>query len=228
MTSPGKVFKAVVLGPPGSGKATISHRMVQCFKLKRVASGCLLREEVSQKSQAGIEAEKFISKGLLVKNDLVIKLITGEFSKYNGGNPLVIEGFPRTLEQAHYLSSIHEISVGFHLAVPFDVLIDELTQSQMIHLKSGRLYTKKFNPPKTPGIDDITGEELAQIKQDKLQFIFGKLRLHEQTIQPVLKLYSDVGILHEFKERNMKDLWRDVKNMLENYIPVTENIDYDK
>uniref|UniRef100_A0A8C4REP0 Adenylate kinase 3 n=1 Tax=Erpetoichthys calabaricus TaxID=27687 RepID=A0A8C4REP0_ERPCA len=142
------LFRAVIMGPPGSGKGTVSDRIVKSFGLKHLSSGDVLR--ANMKSQSG---------------------------------------FPRTVTQAESLHQAYHIDTVINLDVPFETIKERLT-SRWVHPASGRVYNTNFNPPKIPGLDNITGEPLVQRNDDKPETVTKRLKAYETQTKPVLEYYS--------------------------------------
>uniref|UniRef100_A0A8C5LN24 Adenylate kinase 3 n=1 Tax=Leptobrachium leishanense TaxID=445787 RepID=A0A8C5LN24_9ANUR len=140
------LFRAVIMGPPGSGKGTISERIVKMFALQHLSSGDLLRHNIHGKTEIGLVAKSYIDQGQLVPDDVITKLILKELNTMRSNNWL-LDGFPRTVPQAIALDEAHQINSVIDLNVPFQTIKDRLT-ARWIHPGSGRVYNTEFNPPK--------------------------------------------------------------------------------
>lgn len=211
-----QAFKTVILGAPGSGKGTISSRITKGFKLNHVASGDLLRINIKNQTEIGKQASTFINKGQLVPDDVMIKFIAQELRKQNSDSWL-LDGFPRTIEQAKAFWKIQKIDLALNLIVPFDVIIERV-KHRWIHLASGRVYNTDFNPPKVPGKDDITGENLVQRKDDDPEVVLKRLKLYEELTKPVIEFYRRQGILKDFEGKTSDEIWPKVQDCLNKYI----------
>ncbi|XP_039284353.1 GTP:AMP phosphotransferase AK3, mitochondrial-like [Nilaparvata lugens] len=198
-------FRALILGAPGSGKGTISSRIIRKFDIKHIASGDILRNNILNKTELGNTAKTYMDKGQLVPNDIMVNLITDELNQNSKVNWL-LDGFPRTRTQAEILSKKVQVDVALNLVVPFDVIIARI-QQRWIHAPSGRVYNTDFNAPKVPGHDDITGEKLVQRDDDKPEAVSKRLEIYSQTVKPVLDFYKDAGILEEFHGKTSDEMW---------------------
>jgi len=211
-----KTFRAVILGAPGSGKGTISARIIRKFDMVHVSSGDLLRKSIVEGSKVGLEAKKFIDAGQLVPDDIMFNVITSELSKYSKENWL-LDGFPRTRNQAEQLFVKEPVNVAINLIVPFEIIIERI-KGRWIHLPSGRVYNTDFNAPKVPGKDDITGEPLVQRKDDQPEAVQKRLQVYENTFRPILDFYRSKGILEEFKGKTSDEIWPYVFKFLSSHI----------
>merc|ERR1712136_358861 len=182
------VIRAIILGAPASGKGTISSRIVRDFKMKHLSGGDLLRSQISAKTDLGLRAKQFVDAGSLVPDDVMSTLIVHEL-KLMKEDSWLLDGFPRTLNQAKYLTAEQDVTVVISLDVPDDEIVQRV-QGRLTHLPSGRVYNTDFNPPKVAGIDDVTGEPLIQREDDKR------------------------GKLQQFKGRFTNEIWPSVEQFL--------------
>ncbi|XP_072904442.1 GTP:AMP phosphotransferase AK3, mitochondrial [Hemitrygon akajei] len=211
------LFRALIMGPPGSGKGTVSERIVSTFGLKYVASGELLRDNIRRKTEVGLLAKSFIDEGNLVPDDVITWLILHELKSINQYNWL-LDGFPRTVPQAEELHKVYQLDTVIKLNVPFETIKERLT-SRWIHPGSGRVYNTNFNPPKVAGIDDLTGEPLIQREDDKPKTVISRLQTYEKLTQPVLEYYQNKGILEVFSGTETNKIWPHVHDFLAKRLP---------
>lgn len=210
--SSSKLFRALILGAPASGKGTISKRVVDIYGFKHIASGDLLRLNIANQTELGKSAKNFMDSGKLVPNDLIIKLIMGKVNEYKKSSWL-LDGFPRTLEQAQQLHEIHKVDAVINLKVPFDVIVDRV-KGRWVHLASGRVYNVGFNEPKVPGKDDKTGEALIQRPDDHPDVVRKRLEVYEETINPVIEFYEKLGLVKHFSGKATNDIWPNIETFL--------------
>lgn len=207
-----KIFRALIMGAPASGKGTISSRILTKFNLKYVACGDILRQQIQLKTPLGIEAKKFIDKGQLVPDDLVIKCILNKINGI-GNDSWLLDGFPRTIEQAEYLWNFQKVDAVINLIVPHQVII-ERTQGRWVHLQSGRVYNTDFNKPKVPFRDDLTGDSLVQREDDRPETVRRRLQIYDDLTKPLTDYYQNHGILHEFAGNTSDEIWPLVERYL--------------
>uniref|UniRef100_A0A673V3X4 Adenylate kinase 4, mitochondrial n=2 Tax=Suricata suricatta TaxID=37032 RepID=A0A673V3X4_SURSU len=211
-----KLLRAVILGPPGSGKGTVCQRIAQSFGLQHLSSGHFLRENIKANTEVGDMAKQYIEKGLLVPDHVITRLMMSELENRRGQHWL-LDGFPRTFVQAEALDRICELDLVITLNIPFETLKDRLSR-RWIHPPSGRVYNLDFNPPHVHGIDDITGEPLVQQEDDKPEAVAARLRQYKDVAKPVIELYKSRGVLHQFSGTETNKIWPYVYMLFSNKI----------
>jgi len=207
---------ALIIGAPGSGKGTISNWIVRDFGLTHVSSGDLLRAHLRDGTPLGLEAKSFIAAGNLVPDSVMVGLVASELKKL-GAEPWLLDGFPRTQPQAEALQAETPVNVVVNLCVPFETIIDRI-KDRWIHPASGRVYNLIFNPPKVPGKDDETGEDLVQREDDKPESVRNRLEVFQASTEPVLEFYRKQGILQDFHGTESKKIWPHVESYLKSII----------
>ncbi|KAL1776185.1 adenylate kinase 4, mitochondrial [Sigmodon hispidus] len=211
-----KLLRAVILGPPGSGKGTVCQRIAQNFGLQHLSSGHFLRENLKASTEVGDTAKQYLEKGLLVPDHVITRLMVSELETRSTQHWL-LDGFPRTLVQAEALDRICDVDLVVSLNIPFETLKDRLSR-RWIHPSSGRVYNLDFNPPQVPGIDDVTGEPLVQQEDDKPEAVAAKLRRYKDAAKPVIELYKSRGVLHQFSGTETNKIWPYVYTLFSNKI----------
>ncbi|KAM6962716.1 adenylate kinase 4, mitochondrial [Aplochiton taeniatus] len=207
-----KFFRAVILGPPGSGKGTISERIAQRFGLQHLSSGHFLRENIGANTEAGVLAKTYIDKGLLVPDHVMTRLVLPRLQQMTNHSWL-LDGFPRTIAQAKALNNVCDLDVVISLNIPFATLKERLGE-RWIHPASGRVYNMGFNPPRIQGKDDISGEPLIQHEDDKAEALVARLRHYKDVAKPVIDLYKAKGILHSFSGTDTDRIWPYISSLL--------------
>ncbi|XP_061071950.1 GTP:AMP phosphotransferase AK3, mitochondrial isoform X1 [Conger conger] len=230
------LFRAVIMGPPGSGKGTVSGRIRKSFELKHISSGDILRTNINAKTEIGLLVKSCIDQGHLIPDDIITRLILFELRKaeqsswlldgkstdslqwqLNGITVILLFlfnwGFPRTVRQAEALDEAYSVDTVINLNVPFQTIKERLT-SRWLHLPSGRVYNTDFNPPKIPGLDDVTGEPLAQRDDDTPETVTKRLHAYETQTEPVLEYYRSKGVLETFSGTETNKIWPHVHTFL--------------
>lgn len=215
MSAPGKLFKALILGAPASGKGTVSARIVKKYNFQHISSGDKLRWHIENKTPLGLEVKHFLDEGKLVPDEVIIKFMMAEIGKVKG--KWLLDGFPRTASQAEQLWRVQPVDFAINLNVPFQVIIERV-KSRWVHLASGRVYNTNFNAPKVAGRDDVTGEELTQRPDDKPEAVQKRLNIYKEMTDPVITFYKSKKILHEFKGYTTDEIWPEVVKFLDNKV----------
>lgn len=192
----------IFLGPPACGKGTQTNKLAEFLKFPHVDTGSLLRNEIKNNTEAGIEAKKFIDKGQLVPAELVAKIIKNRLSKDDCKNGYILDGYPRSLEQAEKLEIINkEINtdndVDFR-AVYFDIDTKVLVE-RIVNRRScpvcGEIYNLEFKPPKVEGHCDKDGAELVQRKDDTREVAQARFDTYFHETAPLIDYYKNKGVL---------------------------------
>jgi len=189
-------FHALIIGPPGGGKGTISKRIVRDFGPATLSTGDMIRAQIAAKTDLGLKFQELVAAGQLVPADVVMALLDAELGNY-ADKDWMLDGFPRSLEQAALLDSSQRIDFVLHIDVPFDIITERLTQ-RLCHMESGRIYNLQYNPPKVEGLDDETGEPLVQREDDKPETVMARLELYNEETKPLLDHYDSKGLLKTF------------------------------
>lgn len=209
------MFRALIIGAPAAGKGTISERIVKTFGLFHISSGDILRKNVGLQTELGNKVKSYMDSGELVPDQIITECILSELDTSN--KPWLLDGFPRTVSQAHILWKKHKLDAVINLIVPFEVIIERV-KGRWIHPGSGRVYNIDFNPPKVPFKDDVTGEPLVQRSDDKPEAVQQRLDLYQKLTTPVIDFYKDKQIITDFKGNTSNEIWPHVKEFLEDKI----------
>ncbi|XP_030824186.1 GTP:AMP phosphotransferase AK3, mitochondrial isoform X1 [Camarhynchus parvulus] len=211
------LLRAVIMGPPGSGKGTVSARIIKHFGVKHLSSGDLLRDNMQKKTEVGILAKSYIDQGQLIPDHIMTQLMLNEIKGLDQYNWL-LDGFPRTVAQAEALDKECHIDTVIDLDVPFETIKCRLT-ARWIHPASGRVYNLEFSPPKVQGIDDITGEPLVQRDDDKPETVSKRLQAYDAQTKPVLEYYRKKGLLKSFSGTETNKIWPHIYAFLQTKLP---------
>lgn len=208
-----KIFRTVIMGAPGSGKGTISSRILKKFGFVHLSCGDILRNHVQLNTELGKMAKEYLAKGQLVPDDLVTKTILNEINAFGNNKSWLLDGYPRTIQQANSIGGKIQFDVVLNLIVPHTVIIDRV-QGRWVHMASGRVYNTDYSRPKVPFCDDVTGEPLEQRNDDKPETVKKRLEIYENLTKPVTDYYRAKGILHEFTGSTSDVIWPQVDKCL--------------
>jgi adenylate kinase len=181
--------KAIIFGAPGAGKGTYSSRLQNQLGVDVIAMGDIFRESVKQNSPLGKKVKSYVEKGALVPDDVVVEVLKERLSRVPKGKGFLLDGFPRTTEQADTLEGITKIDVILQLDVPDDIIIARLS-SRRICKKCGEVYNIRFLKPKKEGICDKCGGELYQRADDNEEVIKNRLQVYKNQTEPLIAYYK--------------------------------------
>jgi len=202
----------VLLGPPGAGKGTQGEKLTDEFGYVRLSTGDMLREAVRNKTELGMKAKEYMDAGALVPNDLIIGLMKEKISQVSGG--VLLDGFPRTVEQADALGEQMEVDLALDFEVPDEVLISRLTQRRSCPDCNAvyHLVTKK---PAKDGICDKCGAKLYQRDDDKEETVRNRLEVYHKNTQPLIDYYKKKGVLVSIpSEGDINEIFEKVKKAI--------------
>lgn len=182
-------MRSIIVGPPGAGKGTYASRLASKLKIAKISTGDIFREEIKRDTNLGKKIVDFVNKGELVPDEIVIELLKEEISKPSSKNGFILDGYPRTIEQAKALDKIEKIDTVIRLVVPEWVIIERLSNRRTCK-KCGAIYNVKYLKPKKLGICDVCGGALYQREDDKPEVIKERLRVYEAQTQPLISYYS--------------------------------------
>ena len=208
------MLRAVIMGPPGAGKGTISSWISSHFHLPHLSSGDLLRTHISKGTEVGLEAESYTSRGLLVPDHTIVSLILESIvERESEGSRWLLDGFPRTLQQAEALSTHVNLSVVINLDIPHSTIIERV-KGRWVHIPSGRVYHEEYNPPRVGCLDDHTGDELVQRSDDHPETVKKRLDQYTSQTKPLLDYYQQQNLLHSFSGTKSDILWPQIRAFL--------------
>jgi len=182
-------MNAIIFGAPGAGKGTYSSRLQAQLGLEVIAMGDIFRESLKKDTELGKKVRSYVEKGLLVPNDIVIDVLKQRLSEIPKGKGFLLDGYPRTVDQAKTLEKIAKIDVVILLVVPDWIIIERLS-TRRICRNCGAVYNIRFLKPKTEGVCDKCGGPLYQRADDTEEVIKKRIQIYEEQTQPILKLFK--------------------------------------
>ena len=192
----------IMLGAQGTGKGTVAGLISKSIGLTHVSTGDIFRQNISEKTELGIEADKYISKGNLVPDDITVPMVEDRLTWEDAKNGVILDGFPRTIEQAEKLDEIlskngKKVDLVVNLVTPKEELIDRmLTRRVCTNQECKATYNTKLNPPKEEGICDRCGSPLKQREDDSdPKAIERRLEIYEEKTSPLVQYYDKKGVL---------------------------------
>jgi adenylate kinase len=182
----------------------------------KISTGDLLRKHVHDNTDLGKQAKKFMDSGALVPDELIVDLLKDEVSKFKS-NSILLDGFPRTINQAKVLNDSFKVDCVLNLKVPHEVIMERMA-NRWIHFPSGRTYSYDYKPPKKIGFDDITGEPLSQREDDKPEVVKRRLVHYEQMTAPLIQYYETLAgcVVKSFSGNQSDVIYPQVQSFLVN------------
>ena len=184
-------MRLILLGAPGAGKGTQAAFLCQKYGIPQISTGDMLRAAVKAGTPLGMAAKKIMDSGALVSDDIIIGLVKERLAQPDCIKGFLFDGFPRTIPQADAMKAAGvKLDYVLEIDVPFEAIIERMS-GRRSHTASGRTYHVKFNPPKTPGMDDVTGEPLIQREDDKEETVKKRLEVYAAQTRPLVDYYSN-------------------------------------
>lgn len=184
------VIRIILLGGPGAGKGTQANYIKEHFGIPQISTGDMLRGAVKAGTELGVMAKKIMDAGGLVSDDIIINLVKERIAQPDCRGGFLLDGFPRTIPQA---DAMKDAGVQIDKVIEIDVADEEIIKrmsGRRVHPASGRTYHVAYNPPKTEGVDDDTGEALIQRDDDKEETVAKRLKVYHDQTEPLIEYYS--------------------------------------
>ena len=210
----------VLLGGPGSGKGTVSNLFEKTQNMGHIATGDMFREEIKNETELGKKAQEYIDKGNLVPDDITVPMVEDRLTWDDAKNGVILDGFPRTIEQAEKLDKIlakkgEKIDLVINLVTPKEEIIDRmLTRRVCTNQDCKATYNIKLHPPVKEGICDKCGSPLKQRADDSdPEAIKRRLEIYEEKTSPLVEYYKEKGVLRtETVSISINRMGKDVAN----------------
>lgn len=188
-------MKIVLLGPPGAGKGTQAKSISNKYSIPHISTGDIFRKNISENTPLGIEAKSYIDKGLLVPDEVTINMVNDRLSMDDCKNGYLLDGFPRTVEQAEALEKFlsergEKLDTALLIEVPSNFIVERMT-GRRVCPSCGASYHVKFNPPVVEGKCDVCGSDLMQRKDDTMEIVQDRLNVYEAQTQPLIDFYRN-------------------------------------
>jgi len=179
----------IIFGAPGSGKGTYASRLKEKLDVVVIATGDIFREMIKEDTPLGRKVKAYVEKGLLVPDDITYEVLKENLAKIPKGKGFILDGYPRTIEQAKVLDEIARVDAIIHLVVPDWIIIERLS-SRRICKNCGAIYNLLFLKPKNDMVCDNCGGPLYQRPDDTPEVIKRRIMVYEKQTQPLLEYYK--------------------------------------
>lgn len=192
----------VMLGAQGTGKGTVAGLISEKTNFPQISTGDIFRKNISEKTELGVEADKYISKGNLVPDEITVPMVKNRLAEDDAKNGAILDGFPRTIAQAEKLDKMlaesgEKVDLVINLVTPKEEIIDRmLTRRVCTNQDCKATYNTKLHPPKVEGICDKCGAPLKQRADDSdPEAIKRRLEIYEEQTSPLVDYYKAKGVL---------------------------------
>ena len=212
-------MKIIMLGAPGAGKGTQAKMIAEKYGIPHISTGDIFRYNIKNGTELGKEAKKYMDQGLLVPDELTVKILLDRVAKDDCKNGYVLDGFPRTIPQAEALDkALAELGQKMDYAIDVDV-----PDENIVHRMGGRracvgcgaTYHVVFNAPKLEDTCDSCGEKLILRDDDKPETVKKRLDVYHEQTQPLIDYYKKAGALREVDGTvDMEDVFQAIVKVL--------------
>lgn len=213
-------MKIIMLGAPGAGKGTQAKMIAEKYAIPHISTGDIFRANIKEGTELGKEAKKYMDQGLLVPDELTVKILLDRVAKEDCKNGYVLDGFPRTIPQAEVLDNAltklgDKIDYAIDVDVPDENIIKRMSGRRAC-LSCGATYHIEHIPPKKEGICDVCGQELVLRDDDKPETVKNRLNVYHEQTQPLIDFYTAKGILKTVDgTKDMKEVFAAIVSILE-------------
>jgi len=192
-------MKIIMLGAPGAGKGTQAKMIADKYGIPHVSTGDIFRANIKNGTELGKEAKAYMDQGLLVPDELTVKILLDRVTQEDCQNGYVLDGFPRTIPQAEVLDkALTELEDQIDFAIDVDVPDENIIRrmsGRRACLACGATYHIEHVPPKAEGICDRCGERLVLRDDDKEETVKNRLSVYHEQTQPLIEYYSAKNVL---------------------------------
>ncbi len=213
-------MKIIMLGAPGAGKGTQAKMIAEKYAIPHISTGDIFRANIKEGTKLGEEAKQYMDQGLLVPDELTVKILLDRVAKEDCRNGYVLDGFPRTIPQAEVLDQAlnglgDKIDYAIDVNVPDENIIKRMSGRRAC-LSCGATYHVEHIPPQKEGICDTCGEKLVLRDDDKPETVQNRLHVYHEQTQPLIDFYTQKGILKAVDgTKDMEAVFHSIVSILE-------------
>lgn len=217
----------IMLGAPASGKGSVAEILSAKYNIPAISSGDIFRKNISEKTELGIKANEYMTKGQLVPDDLTVSMIKSRLAEPDTKNGMILDGFPRTVKQAEALDQMlaetgSKIDIVINLETPEDEILERITNRRICSNSDCKaVYNTVLHPSKVEGFCDKCGSKLYQRDDDTIEKAKNRLAVYFEQTAPVAEYYKGTGalystILSQRVNRMKEEVSKDVIEYLSN------------
>ena len=209
----------ILLGPPGAGKGTQAAKIIEKYNVPHISTGDIFRENIKEGTPLGKKAQEYMNKGELVPDSLVIEIATDRLTRDDCKDGFLLDGFPRTVEQAEALDAFltdrgSKVDYVLDIDVAADILMERLT-GRRVCKNCGATYHVTNIPPKVEGVCDSCGGTLYQRDDDTAETVGNRIEVYNQQTKPLIDYYEKAGNIHHLDGSvKLEDLFAEIVKIL--------------
>lgn len=212
-------MKIIMLGAPGAGKGTQAQMIADKYNVPHISTGDIFRANIKNGTELGMEVKKYMDQGLLVPDELTVKILLDRVAQDDCKNGYVLDGFPRTIPQANVLEeALNKLGDKIDFAIDVDVPDENIIRrmgGRRACLSCGATYHIEHVPPKAEGICDRCGKELILRDDDKPETVKNRLDVYHDQTQPLIEFYGKKGVLKKVDGTvDMQDVFAAIVSIL--------------
>ena len=193
------MMRLVLLGPPGAGKGTQASAIVKKYNIPHISTGDIFRANIKEGTDLGKKAKEYMDKGLLVPDELVVSIVKDRLTKDDCANGFLLDGFPRTVNQAEALDAeLLTMGINLNRVINIDANTNILIAraiGRRICKECGATYHVSFNPPKVEGVCDLDNAPLFQRDDDVEETVSTRINVYLDQTQPLIDYYQRKGLI---------------------------------
>ncbi len=211
----------ILMGLPGAGKGTQASKIIKKYPIPHISTGDMFRLAIKNETELGKEAKSYMDKGELVPDSVTIGIVKERLSQSDAKEGFLLDGFPRTVEQAEALNDIMDefgtqIDRTINVDVDEEELMNRLTGRRICEV-CGTAYHLVFNPPKQEGVCDLDGGKLYQREDDNPETVANRLEVNLKQTKPLLDFYKEQGVLVNVDgSKDIDDVFVEIDDILQN------------
>ena len=214
------MMNLILVGLPGAGKGTQAEKIVDTYHVPHISTGDMFRAAIKNETALGIEAKAFMDKGELVPDEVTNGIVKDRLAEADTKDGFLLDGYPRTLNQANVLEGIlkdlnKKLDAVIYIDVNKDILMERLT-GRIICRSCGATYHKVYNPPKVEGTCDRCGKhDFYQREDDKPETVENRINVNLESTNTLVDFYSKRNVLHTVNgEDDFQDVFKDIQTII--------------
>ncbi|WP_025729651.1 adenylate kinase [Atopobacter phocae] len=215
-------MNTIIVGLPGAGKGTQAERIVSTFNIPHISTGDMFRNAIKNETPMGLEAKSYMDRGDLVPDSVTNGVVKERLAQDDTKNGFLLDGYPRTIEQADALENIlselgRSLDTVINVDVDPSILMERLT-GRFICRNCGATYHKIFNPPTVEGVcDNCGGTDFYQREDDKPETVKNRIEVNLKQSAPIIDFYREKGILNTVDGgQDIDDVFKNIESILNN------------